>query len=252
MSYNSYTQDDKKWLSRIEDLSDASAAQKTPKFTKFCDERLLYVFNERAPKSKDCRILIWGGFEESERAVIGFFPDFIEPDSSMFPISLLKITGASGLSHRDFLGSLLGLGINRDMIGDILVSEDLCYVFVYDTIKDFVLLNLIKVASKHVSVCEEDSISALPPKKYEELRGTVSSVRLDCVVSLLARKSRSDTQNLISSERVFLNHSVCTSSSAKLKENDVISVRGFGKARLVAICEETRKGRIRIILNKYV
>jgi len=251
MNYNSLTKEDKEWLSRTEDLSAAAETRKIPKFTKFCDERLLYLFNECAPKSYTNQ-MIWGGFSESERAVIGFFPDFTEPDSSLFPTSLLKISGAADCTHRDFLGSILGLGINRDMIGDILICDNNCFVFVYDTIKDFILLNLNKVANKRVSVTEENDISLLPTKKFEEICGTVSSIRLDCIVSLFTHKSRSDSQGLISAELVFVNHAVCTNSSMRPKEGDVISVRKFGKMRLLSIGGETKKGRIKITINKYV
>lgn len=252
MNYNMLNQEDKEWLFRIEDLSCAANLRKTPKFTKFCDERLLYLFSYLSQKSAYEGVMVWGGFPQSERAVIGFFPDYLEPDSSYFPVSLIKITGAFGCTHRDFLGSLLGLGISRDMIGDILISDDASFVFVYDTVKDYILLNLTKVARLNVSVSEENDICNLPQRKFEEVFGTVSSVRLDCIVGLFIHKSRSDVQSLISSERVFVNHSVCTSSSKKLKEGDVISVRKHGKARIKSIGGETKKGRIRITLNKYV
>ncbi len=252
MNYNLLTKEDKEWLSRLEDLSELALTRKTPKFTKFCDERLLYIFNDYVKKQDFAPCMVWGGFPDADRGVIGFFPDFIEADSSFFPLSLIKVSKASGCSHRDFLGSLLGLGIAREMIGDILISDSDAFIFIYDTVKDYVMLSLTKVASKSVTVTEEENFSDLPQKKFEEIFGTVSSVRLDSVVSLFARKSRSDSQSLIGAERVFVNHSVCTSASLRPKEGDIISVRGFGKMRISSIGSETKKGRIRITISKYV
>ena len=252
MNCSLITQEDKEWLSYIEDLSDAAIRRKTPKFTKFCDERTLFLFNEYAKKAGYAGNLVWGGYPDSDRAVIGFFPDYLDPDSSLFPLSLIKVSGASSCSHRDFLGSLLGLGISRDTIGDILISDSDAFIFVYDTVKDYVMLNLTKVASHRVTLKEEENICILPQKKFEEIQGTVSSVRLDSIVSLFTRKSRADSQSLISAERVFVNYSVSASASFRLKEGDIISVRGFGKMRLSLIGGETKKGRIKITISKYV
>lgn len=252
MNNSIFTHEDREWLSRIEDLSDSASTRKVPKFTKFCDERLLFIFNEQVKNTLHSSHMIWGGYEGFERAAIGFFPDYCEPDASMFPFSLIKISGARGCSHRDFLGSLLGLGITRDMIGDILISDKDAYVFIYDTIKSYVMQNLTKIASYNVILTEEDSINSLPQKKFEEIFGTVSSVRLDSVVSLFTKKSRGDSQSLINAERVFVNHSVCKNTSMRPKEGDIISVRGFGKMKLISIGGETKKGRIRITINKYV
>ncbi len=245
------TEEDSKWLLRVHDLAFAADNKNVTKFTKFCDQRLIYVAKNFAGADfkKGC---FWGGYERAERQILGFFPDYLEPDTSLFPISLLKIKGADGLSHRDFLGSLLGLGISRDVIGDILVCDDLCYVFVYSGIEEFILYNLKKVANKNVTVKKEDDLSVVPEKKFSEISGTVSSERLDCIVSLFTKKSRSDSLHLISSERVFLNHAPCTAPSAKINEGDVISVRKFGKAQISKIGPETKKGRIRIVLLKYV
>ncbi|MBE7028216.1 MAG: RNA-binding protein [Ruminococcaceae bacterium] len=252
MNCSLITQDDKEWLSYIEDLSEAATIRKTPKFTKFCDERTLLLFNEHAKKTSYAANIVWGGYPDSDRAVIGFFPDFLEPDSSLFPLSLIKVSGAFTCSHRDFLGSLLGLGISRDMIGDILISDSDAFIFLYNTVKDYVMFNLTKVSSHRVTIKEEENIHILPQKKFEEIQGTVSSVRLDCVVSLFTRKSRSDSQALISSERVFVNYSVSICASQHIKEGDIISVRGFGKMRLSLIGGETKKGRIKITISKYV
>lgn len=252
MNYNSLTAEDREWLSRAEDLSKAAELRNITKFTKFCDERLLYVYKNFKSNSTFLNTAVWGGYEGSERAIIGFFPDYLEPDFKLFPVSCLKITGAKGLSHRDFLGSVLGLGISRDMIGDICTCDDGCFIFVHESIEDYILYNLSKVANKNVKVSKSDDVSSLPSRQFEEITGTVSSERLDCVVSLFTHKSRSDTSSLINSERVFVNHVPITNASLKLNEGDVISVRKFGKATLLKICGETKKGRIRIILNKYV
>ena len=211
----------------------------------------MFLFNEYVKKTSYAKSLVFGGYSEADRCIIGFFPDFMESDTSLFPLSVIKVTGANA-THRDYLGSLLGLGIAREMIGDILIEGHDAFIFLYDTVKDYVLFNLKKVAKYNVTVKEEENILSLPQKKFEEVSGTVSSVRLDSVVSLFTKKSRGDSQSLINAERVFVNYSPCTSTSLKLKEGDIISVRGFGKMRLCSIGGETKKGRIRITIDKYV
>lgn len=253
MDYNTLTDDDKAWLTRINDIINTVMAQKRPKFTRFCNPRLLLMFERFIKVPATVNFALWGGYQASERKIIGFFPEFAEPDLTLFPMCVLNITNAPDKSHRDFLGSILNLGIDRDTIGDIIITPDGANVLISDTVAEFVYLNLEKVANRRVHSCTGSLLElSIPERSFDEIKGSVSSLRLDCIVGLLARVSRSGAIALVEKEHVFVNHHAEQSPSFKVIVGDVIAIRGYGKACLAEVHGETKKGRIRITLNKYI
>ena len=195
----------------------------------------------------------FGGYPQAERRVFAAYPEW--GSESDVPIALLKITGKyqGELSHRDYLGAVLGLGLRRETIGDILVGEDVAYMFVISEIADYVTENLKKIGSSGVLVehCDRDNV-VLPEPKYKEIVGSVASLRLDAVLALCLHQSRSAVQKLIEGERVTLNYQIADSVSCAIKENDRISVRGFGKMKVDKIGGQSKKGRQFITIKKYV
>ncbi len=184
--------------------------------------------------------LSFGGYENAERIVIGF-GDSIE--NSDFPICCIKIEPlqqkfADKLTHRDFLGSLMNLGINRSTLGDIIINENSGYVFCLDSISDYIIENLTRV--KHTSVkCEKISTEKeLKIKEPEEKEIIVSSLRADAVISSVYKLSRNETAELFNKEMVFINSKAVGKASVMLKDNDIISVRHKGR---FIFCEELRK-----------
>ncbi len=194
-------------------------------------------------------VTLWGGYENAERCVACFGYREYFTDNTDYPIKCILIKPvnqkfADNLTHRDFLGSLMGLGIRREVLGDIIINENCGYLFCLDTISDYVIENLTQV--RHTTVrCEltckipED---ALPETKYREI--IVSSERLDVIVAAIYKMSRSQVLPLFNTEKIFVNGAVKASPSATVSVNDKISVRGFGRFIYKGVLRSTKKNRL--------
>lgn len=196
-------------------------------------------------------IASFGGYEDAERKMIAFCPYDEEP---FYPITALEITAKDGsvFSHRDYLGSLVALGIKRDKLGDIVIRDDCAIAFCHDSIADFICLNLDRVASGTVTCRECDVESVSVKREFEISNVSVASLRLDAVLSAAIGKSRDVSSELIGKGYVQLNYDVAKSTSAKVKSGDVISARGFGKMMIETDGDTTRKGRVKVTVKRFV
>ena len=191
----------------------------------------------------------------AERALILFLPDWMEPESAESPIRCLRTVFRveEKVNHRDLLGSLMGLGIVREKVGDILVGPDSADLLVLDTVTDFLLSSWTSAGRAKLTVAEIDpSHLHMPEIKCEEVRDTVSSLRLDAVASTGFRMARSKAADLIASGRVQVNWRECTKPDKLLVEGDTVSARGFGKFQLAEVGGVTKKGRTAIVVKRYV
>lgn len=195
--------------------------------------------------------VLFGGFEDAERKMVAFIPEYEDAD---FPICAIKITSPriKNLSHRDFLGSLLGLGIKREKCGDIIIGEDSCHILLHSDVASFAENSLAKVGREgvHTELVPLSDIP-LPQKTFKPITGTVSTLRLDAVVSLFTGKGRSRAAELVSGGLVFVNGICIQKNDMRLNDGDIISVRGKGKAT-VEIGGKSKKDRIFITLNSWV
>lgn len=242
-----YTSDsDKLLLSRIDDAISLSITRQKPYFIAFMSERkqaaaLSYL---RQLRCED--YLFYGGYEDSERKMLGIFYD--EKDIKKFPVSAVefKFRPCDKLSHRDFLGALMALGIERETVGDILIEDGRCVVFVKTEIKDYIASQISKIGNVGVIVKEAD-LELLPQGRgREEKFFTVSSLRLDNIVSAVCGCSREKTRSVILSGEVCVNYLQKQDVSYNLKPGDVFSVRGFGKFIFNNMLGLTKKGRLKI------
>lgn len=218
------------------------------------DEQNLFFNNYK--EIVQSKYMLWGGYDDAERRVICFYED--DSSTNMFPLVCLKILPlnkkfSDKLTHRDYLGAILNLGIERCKIGDILVMEEKGYIFCRQEISDFICENLtrIKHTSIVVTVEEDDEIKEFKPT-LEEIHGTVSSVRLDSILSVAFHTSRSSLTGLIAGGKVYVNSRLTESNSYTLKEGDVVSVRGMGKFIFKEVGDQTKKNRYKVTLLKYV
>ena len=203
--------------------------------------------------------LFSGGFPDAERTVCAFLPQWLEGEDWLAggeynPIRALRCTWTGGkLTHRDFLGSILGLGLDREKVGDLLVGEASCDVLVLEDVADFLLLHLDQAGRVRlkVSPIPLEMVTA-PAVQVRTVRDTVSSLRLDAVVSSGFSLSRGKAADLISSGKVQLNHQECLKPDRPVSEGDVISCRGFGKCVVKEVGGPSKKGRIMIVLERYV
>lgn len=202
------------------------------------------------------KITLWGGYDNAERVVACFGERAFFEGYGDFPVKCISIKPVSrkfadSLTHRDFLGSLMGLGIRREMLGDIIINENCGYLFCLDIIADFITNNLTKV--RHTTVkCEitnEIPQNAVPvPEKAEII---VSSERLDVIVSSIYKMSRSQVLPYFNTEKIFVNGVSKTSPSINAKTGDKISVRGYGRFVYNGVLRRTKKERFVISVDIY-
>lgn len=239
---------------RFLDLANTAYYREYAVYSSFLSLNEQSIFYDMQSQFPSVHWKMWGGNVLSERKVLCFSVE--EIDEQAFPVRMLKICPSNlkfsgNLSHRDYLGAILNLGIERDKIGDIFVHEQGAYVYVEEGMFDYLCLSLEKV--KHTKVkCAEAEEKFEWEQQYKEITGTVSSIRLDTIIALAFQSSRSSLLEMISAGKVFINGRLVTTNGYRLKQNDIISVRGKGKFRLREIGDVTKKGKIRVVIEKYV
>lgn len=196
-----------------------------------------------------------GGYEGAERQVLLFLPDWMEAETAESPIRCLRASfrEEEKPAHRDFLGSLMGMGIVREKVGDILVGPGSADLLVLEGVADFLLQSWTSAGRTklRVSAIEPEHLH-IPTLQRREVRDTVSSLRLDAVTASGFRLARGKAVALIESGKVQLNWQECVKPDKLLEAGDVVSARGFGKFELSEVGGLTRKGRVSIVLRVYV
>lgn len=225
-------------------------------YTVFSDFLGLSEISEISAMRFSVPVTLWGGYKNAERCVACFGDREYFADKSDYPIKCILIKPvnqkfADTLSHRDFLGSLMGLGIRREVLGDIIISENKGYLFCLETIADYIIENLTQV--RHTTVkCElTDNIPTDILPQPENLEIIVSSERLDVIVSAIYKMSRSQVLPVFHTEKVFVNGVVKTSPSATLNVGDKVSVRGFGRFIYNGVLRHTKKDRLVINIGVF-
>lgn len=198
----------------------------------------------------DIKYTIDGGYANSERSSIFIYPYYMEYTDIEDGLKFIQIEGNfkfKSISHKDYLGAILNLGIKREKIGDIIIHENFCQAIVSSDICDFIIMNLTKVSRNNVSVKEVSKKEIIETvQNYKEIAFTVSSDRLDCIISGLYNISRQDSAKYINGERVYVNYEKITNTSKEVKDDALISVRGKGRAVVTKVGELTKKGRIKV------
>lgn len=241
---------------RIRELANLAYQRDLVTFTDFLNLNELHMVNSLNLKELGVTMETFGGYDYAERQLVAFHPDALIY-SWEYPICCLKVEPkslrfAEPLSHRDYLGALLNLGVERSTIGDILVEEDCAWFFCLDKMADFFVENLCRVRHTTVLTTRANPDRELPKPKLMELTGTCSSVRLDSVIAIAFSASRSSMTSFIENGNVFVNGRMVTSNGYSLKEGDLISVRGKGRFCYDGIIHQTKKGRYSIRLYRYV
>ncbi len=195
-----------------------------------------------------------GGYEEAERKIAVFLPDWAEDAEGELVFLRALFHGAdSALTHRDILGSLMGLGVERDRLGDILVSPHSADIIAAPSLRDFFLREWTEAGRVKLTVAEiarEELL--LPQVQVKVLRDTVSSLRLDAVAAAAFSVSRGKAAELIAAGRVNLDHVPCLKPDKPVAEGAVLTARGFGKAKLKEVGGLSKKGRTGITIERYL
>ena len=250
------TNEEELFKRRIEDLAlqaDTQRVYTNSPFLTPLEQDLLLSVKRDLPVG--CRL--YGGNESCIRkiAVFGSEEDFGYPWED--PVRILHIRPkaekfARECSHRDYLGSLMALGIERRLTGDIVVRGKEAWVYVLDTAVDYISENLTQVAHNTV-VCEpvETEVPELQPQ-FQTMEANIASERLDLILAAAADLKREEAKKLLAAEKVFVNGRLVTSAGQKLKEGDELVIRGYGKFIFDGVSGTSRKGRLYAALRKYL
>ena len=234
---------------RLSDLCYMSEKQYIPKFTAFLNEQEQY-FAESYLNSRKVIYSLWGGADCCVRKMLCVLPFEMEAE---FPVYALTLTYKKSfeLSHRDFLGSFMALQIGREQIGDILTGEGFAVVFCTAVARDMIVNNIMKIGRVGVDISEGINAS-LPEVSFEEISVVVASLRADCLVSALSGLSREKSADYIKAGNFTLNYECCNNVSKVVLSGDILYLRGYGKFVLADSGSETKKGKLRITLKKYI
>ncbi len=250
--------EDKLLIAKVLDQADLSLKRHEMRFTFFLSPGHVFKFKDILFSMKnELNIMVFGGCEDAERQMVGFCPDYMEVTEKDFPIAAVEIESdkrfSGSLSHRDYLGSVLGLGIDRDRTGDIIIEGNRAVLIAERDIADYVCANLFKVGRTPVKCRGLDLENlGLGQKNIKEVFSTVPSLRLDCIVGSAFGVSRGTAKELIEAEKVQLNWETTKSPSKEVLEGDTISARGYGRAKVIEVKARTKKDRIGILIGRYV
>lgn len=241
---------------RLMELAELCFQRDVPSHSDFLNLNEQTIFHSIVRDLPPVPYVLAGGFHLAERKVVCFLPSYMDEDSFEPPVSCIRLTPlnakfAEDLAHRDYLGSIMNLGIERCKTGDILLNGNETLLFCIDDIAPYIAGELTRVrhTSVKTEICRPCDISFTP--KFETIEGSIASVRLDSILALVYRTSRSKITPYIEGERVFINGKLAGSNSTSLKEGDIVSVRGLGRFRYDGIRNETKKGRIFVSVQKY-
>jgi RNA-binding protein YlmH len=215
--------------------------------TPFLDPREQFIIQSLARRETDIVIQLDGGYKGAERCRARLFPDFLPMETDEFPLVFLRLSAESSLEHRDVLGSLLGLGLKRQVLGDILLSTDSTDVILAAEMREYVQMGLTKVGKKTLSMEEinRDQL-IIEQHKGEERQATVSSLRIDSIIAVSCRLSRAKAVDLIRAGRSKVNWQTIERPDFTVAAGDVLSIRGYGRIQLLEVQEMTKKGRFPI------
>ncbi len=241
---------------RLVELSKQAFMKNIVTFSDFLNLNELNILHTTPKNELQSGYETFGGYESAERQMAAFLPDALYYEYQ-YPICVLEITAdspkfAEKLNHRDYLGSLMNLGVDRSRFGDILVEDDRALLFSEREIAPYVAENLTKVRHTSVSAVVKELEEIHYEPRMQEIRGNVPSLRLDAVISAAFPMSRSKMTPYIEGGKVYVNGKLITSNGYQLKDGDLISVRGLGKIRYGGLLSETKRGRYVVSIQKFI
>lgn len=244
--------EEKMRLVRACDKLERAYEREMPASTAFLTPREQALLRQILPHTK-----FWGGTEGAERCVAYYVPDYMTREDYFEDRAIACIRAsffeANELSHRDMLGALMGAGIRREAVGDIILHEKCCEFFVLSELTKYLLDNLTSAGRHHLQL-EEISPNTVekPPQRMKQLRVTVSSLRLDSVLSAAFHISRGKAVEAIAAGKASVNSLPCQKADKSVAVLDEISLRGIGKCRILELHGQTKKDRTALTVGIYV
>lgn len=246
-------------LARVLDQMERTQNRSIPCATQFLSPAQRAAAEPLLAASGHPKHLFFGGYENAERTVCAFLPDWLEGEDWLAdeenPLGAIEATfpEGAGLTHRDLLGGLMGIGLTREKVGDILVADGTAQIV---ALKEAIpiILSQFDQAGRYRLKLREIPLSALTPAPVQVrlVKDTVATLRLDAVLSSGFSIARGKAADLISGGRVSVNHRECTKTDKTVAEGDVFTCRGLGKCILKSVGGQSRKGRIIIEIERYL
>ncbi|MGB8002268.1 MAG: RNA-binding protein [Anaerobacillus sp.] len=248
--YEHYRPEERTFVDRVLQWQDEVQERYAPRLTDFLDPREQDMVKQIIGNHPDVGVSFSGGVEGAERQRALLVPPYFEVAIEDFELTAFEITYPSkfvSLTHPDLLGAMMGLGVKRGKFGDILVQEGQAQLIVAKEIADYVKMNLNQAGKASISP-EEMSLSnvTITKAEWDEQAGTVSSLRLDTVLAEVYNLSRTKVSSMIEHDRAKLNWKVISQTSAEVAAGDYLSLRGFGRSKIISIDGKTKKEKWRI------
>lgn len=233
---------------RLRELADKAYSQSVYTYTHFLSEYEQNLYREMKQELSYADPSLVGGHEHYTRAFVMFGSENLFGYSGEIPLTCVRISPvfekyAQDLTHRDYLGAMMSLGIERHQIGDILVDGRHAYVFCFPHIGKLLEEQLLKIGHTGVAAGTVDFEDTGFVQKYVKKEGFVSSMRLDVLVSMAFGVSRTASDRLLKGQKVFHNGKLSLSGGQRIKPEDIISVRGYGKFLVEKLGKQSKKGR---------
>ena len=255
-------QDDKLLLAKVLDKIEFCKNRNKIEYTDFLNLVQQDLINKFLKKIKFENYYFFGGAGEAERKVLILYPEKLTEEMARKNhskiMSIIKIKVPIELEneydHRNYLGAIMKIGIEREKIGDISVKRNGAEIIIKNEVQNFLMQNLgalTRFSSSEILSESIDNLTKIETKKIE-LNEIVASLRLDNIVSALARISRNKAVEMLEQERVFLNFKCETKSSKQVNVGDIITIRGKGRFEFKEISGNTKKGRYIIKIEKYI
>lgn len=248
--------DEKKIKNRFLELANRAYKQNMYTFTGFLGLSEQAIFWEMERELKFSGYTLNGGNPDCERKILRFGDIENLGYEEAFPIDCIKVTPllkkfSDEFSHRDFLGAIMNLGIERNTIGDIFLSNKEGYVYCLNSISDYIIENLEKVKHTYVKCIKTEEFLRINKDSGEILEITVTSDRIDVVVAGIYHMSRNESLSCFEKGIVYVNGRLCTSNAKSLKSGDIVNIRGKGKFLYQGILLTTKKDKYRIGVQIY-
>ena len=240
---------------RLIDLADSVAKGRPYAVSEFVSPGAVQIGETIQAHVPSLVLRVFGGYEGAERVKLAFVSADYE-GSVDFNVTACRVTWDARyrlLSHRDVLGSLMGLGISRERFGDIIMQEDGAVILADTLLLAYLQQNFVKIAMVPVTVSQMVLKDIMPRlEKIKEIKTTVASLRLDAIVSSGFGISRTKAAEAIKGDRIQVNWQPAKGPSQDVQEGDVISMRGKGRMEMTQITGTSRKGRTGVLLKRYM
>ncbi|MCM1183761.1 MAG: YlmH/Sll1252 family protein [Roseburia sp.] len=242
---------------RLEELANKAYTNGQYLFTGFLSAAELSLYYGMERELSYVPVTVFGGTRDCERVMLRFGDEALCGYEEPFPIACIEISPVvekfgEELSHRDYLGALMNLGIERGTLGDIIIQGKRAFLFCTEKMAAYIVENMDKVRHTNVRCALAKEVPESTVTRLERTAVQVSAERADGIIAKVYKLSRSECVELFRAKRVFVNGRLNENNSGLLRNGDMVSVRGYGRFQYVGVTRETKKGKLNVEIDLYV